>query len=130
MAKDLRQLTPEEKAKRDELRNKTVGAPSVVVAKRIEWGGCEYEIRAPSMRLQQKLAKLSELKDGTRDEIKMLFQTLIASVYIPGTEILVFETADEQDMGERGAKDFIGTFAKAFMDLAAEVSLESAEKNS
>lgn len=129
MAKDVKSLSPEEKAKRDLLRSKTLGSPAVHASKTVEWNGEQYEIRAPSMKLQQKIERLSSTKDGV-DNLKALFVALINCIFIPETDILVFEEADEMAMGERGTKDFVGVFSKALTDLAREVNFESVEKNS
>src|SRR5574343_1586941 len=129
MAKDVRQLTPEEKSARDRLRSKTVGAPAVHLSRQVEWNGEMYEVRAPSMILQQRIERIAMQKDGSQDNFKALFAAVINCVYVPGTDVLVFEAADEAGLGERSIKDVVGVFARALTELAKEASIEAAEKN-
>ena len=123
-------LTTEEKALRDEYRRETLGAPTVIDSKRVEWRGKAFDVRAPSLREQQRIESLSKGKDGSRDNLKALFVAIANCVFIADTEILVFEDADEEAISERGTKDFVGVFMNALSELGKEVSVESVEKNS
>src|SRR3990167_2487358 len=130
MAKALKELSPEEKVTRDRLRSKTLGAPACIDRKLVEWNGETYELRSPSLKLQQRIDRLSTLKDGSKDNLKAIFLAVAGCVYIPETDILVFEDADEEAISERTTKDFIGKFVEAFADLSRVVTPEELEKNS
>jgi hypothetical protein len=134
MARDLRQLSTEEKALRDELRSVTLGSPAVHAFKIVQWTAAgktvDLEVRAPSLATQAKIEKLAVQK-GERDNIKALFAMVIHSVFIPGTDIQVFEIADEAVLSERGVtKDFVGLILRAITALGEEATLENAEKKS
>lgn len=114
---------------RNELRAKTLGTSALTNAKIVEWNGGRFEVRAPSLRTQQKIDKLSTMKDGSKDLLKSLVLALMNCVFVPGTDIPVFEGGDEDAITERGAKDFVMFFMGVLNDLSKDVSVEEAEKN-
>lgn len=122
-------MTPEDKAKRDELRAATLGAPAVRKSILVEWNGKTFEVKRPSIAKQLQIDKLSKLKDGEKDVGKQLFLALINCIFVPGTDVAVFESADEQGILGRDMDDFVGFFMGRLTELQKSDSLEAAEKN-
>lgn len=123
-------LTEEQKKQRDELRAATLGEPSVRKSCMVEWNKKTYEVRRPSIGRQLHIDKLSSLADGTTDKRKQLFLGIIGCVFVPGTDVAVFEPADEAVVMDRDMDDFVGVFMKALTTLNSDAkSVEAAEKN-
>jgi hypothetical protein len=130
MAKAPAEQSPEEKALRAELRNHLIATPAVRTSKLVDWKGKTYEVRAPSIKQQRRLSKLSQEKDGSRDDLKALSYALVECVYVPDTDIQVLEVADIAAMEDRGIDDFVGAFANALKDVGQMVNVNDIEKNS
>lgn len=124
-------MTPEQKAARDAIRAATVGAPAVRKSLVVEWKGVQCEVRRPGIDRQIFIDKVSTSSDGTTDRRKQLFLGLISCVFVPGTDIQVFEPADEDNVLSRdaGKEDFVGFFMSKISELNTEATLENVEKN-
>ncbi len=116
-------------AERDELRAATLGSPAIVDAKIVEWNGKNFELRRPSLKKQQIIQRNSTEKDGEQDMVKAICLALIESVFVPGTNIQVFERQDIAEMQGRTMSDFVGTFSKALGELSKDTNPEEIEKN-
>lgn len=124
-------LTPEQKAQRDAIREATLSSPAIKECSIVEWGGAKVELRRPSIGKSLQIDKLSRLKDGDKDAARQLTLALFHCVFVPGTDIPVFEPADEQVLLSRGSskKDFVVFFLDEIKKLAKDDSMEEAEKN-
>jgi hypothetical protein len=129
MAKSISEQTPEERDARKELRDHLLASPAVRTSKLVQWKGKTFEVRAPSMKQQRRLSKISLEKDGSRDDIKSLSYALIECVYVPGTDVQVLEVADIAAMEERSVDDFVGAFAKALKEVGEMANADEIEKN-
>jgi hypothetical protein len=123
-------MTEEQKAARDAFRSATLGAPAIRRSMVVEWNGQKAEVRRPSIERQLYIDKVTAQADGTIDKRKQLFLGLIGCVFLPGTDIQMWEVADEAVIMSRDMDDFVGFFMRKLGELNAEVTMESVEKNS
>ena len=112
---------------REALRQKTVGAKKEYKSKILDFDGIDVEFRQPSLKVRKKIGDRAKKNDGTFDVIDAMIWNVIYSTYVPGTNELVFEEGDYENMAEQSEGSFVTRFATEILELAA---VETDVKNS
>ena len=128
-------MTDEEKAERDALRAEAlsdVADPVFIVHTTKGKVERRYEIRAPTLAQQQYFQRAcTDSKTQIVDSTRAAVLALIACAYVPGTEIKLFEKANEAELLGKSAapKSLVGKMLKAVGELMSP-KIEEVEKNS
>lgn len=109
---------------RDALRAAAFAADAATDSKVVEFRGQRFEIRAPSLALQERIAKM---ESGARQSVA----TVLECTFVPGSGEKVFEAADQEALLNLPVTPggLFATLGKAITALVA-VTPEGVEKNS
>ncbi len=117
---------------RDEIRAKTVGSNKIFKSKIVEFNDVKIEIKEPSVKTWGKILKaVMTIEDGVSktDMDKYLIWSVIYCSFVPGTNQLVFEEADYENLESYPRSGFVGEFSEIAMDMMNS-DAEKTEKNS
>lgn len=113
---------------RDKLRAKTVGAKRVFKNEIVTIDGAEFEVRQLSIRARNAVFQKARSDSGDIMTLEWMVWLVIESVYVPGTDELVFEPEDYDTLVAQPPGSFIDKLTDIAMDLA-NVDEKKIEKN-
>ena len=103
--------------KRDKLRGKLLGSKKDFKTKTIEWEGDFFEFRQPTMKLRSKIYAKSKHDSDSVEVFEFMVWSVIYTLYVPGTNDLVFEESDYEALMENP----VGGFMDEFSETASQV---------
>lgn len=108
---------------RDDLRSKILGKAPVFKSEIVEYDGCKYEVRQPSVRSRKNLFEKCMDEEGRVKTGDFLTYGVIYNTYVPGTNDLVFEETDYDVLMNQpsgGILDKLGAVASTLLNTEDE----------
>ena len=113
---------------RDELRAATLGAPKQFAHEIIEWNGCRFELRQPSVGDRNRLVKQCMDDKGKPDALELMTRSVMACTFVPDTQEKVFDETDYDALVTSPSGGFVDRFGEKIMGLVY-VDTGELEKN-
>ena len=113
---------------RDRLRSLTVGSPKKFKSELVSFGGEDFEVRQPSISTLRTIAEKAE-REGSVGMIDLGLWGMILCTYVPGTNNLVFDEIDYDEIISHPKSKFIELLTAKAIDYIALNPVEL-EKNS
>lgn len=117
--------------RRDALRAALLSGVRKAASELVEVDGVTFEVRSPSVLARSLIFKAGDLKDGQPQNLaRMQAEVIIRCTYEPGTDTLVFESADVDALlasPSGGAFDKLSTAAMGMMGRAQEDAAKNSE---
>lgn len=108
--------------KRDRLRSMTVGAKKDFRTKLVEVDGEEFEIRQPSIKERSAIIQRAQvgLDDDNKPKVDpgiMQVESILRLCYVPGTNELVYESGDRENLMGQPTGGFVDELGQACMKM-------------
>lgn len=91
----------------DQLRAAALGKEQAQKVEYVEIGDLKFEIRRLTIAQQKYIARVAVKKDGKPDDIEAAVLTVIYSTYVPGTDELVFNEKDKDELKSKSIDDWL-----------------------